>query len=520
MKSILFVALTILFSTVFSNKFVLAETGKNKENEDCSKTQLNRKNIDSKISIPNSESTCLETNSFNGFHGLKLASAVKNANFGVNYIERSIFKSEEPKTEKKNIYIKGEALSQLVKNSQVSDLLSPYQSFRSESVTESNIRINERKSKTDPLASENTQIPKNSTSLPYERFETPTVSPESMVVKNNSFSINIPKSTLAISQPDDSMRKPVGFSDLDFSTPSSPGARMIGIRGDIGSVSTPNELAVKLLNGLSSDGSFQPGVAIDIAPYLLASGPSFTLADYRKDGFQRFLANTKISIATASSDQGANLGLGAEFILLNDGDPRFDDQLFKDLREATEPPNPLPTTFDPEVFNNSIKSKIIEAKKRAKIRSEGKETWVLGIGTSLVSSSNRYYDFRGNGMGIWTTYKRGMGVGSELILHGEYRSKEKTSDRNGGFVNVDTAIAGVRLRTGDDKFKFSLETAYNYASQEGAASNSYLSLGLGAEPKITDDLWLSLSLAGNIGRQNGNDVQVFSGLKWNFNSGK
>jgi hypothetical protein len=482
MKPNFFVALVILFLTILSEKPVLAEIIKDKKNDDCSKPQLDQKNIDSKFSRSDSELTCSKTDSLKEIRNLKSTSTIKTI--------------------------------------QASNLLSSHQPPQSKLVTESNIRISEHKSKIDSLESENTQTPKVSTSLSYQKFENPIVSPESMVVKNNSSSTNIPRATVAISQPDDLMRKPVGFSDLDFSTPSSPGARMIGIRGDIGSVSTPNELAVKLLNGLSSDGSFQPGVAIDIAPYLLVSGPSFTLADYRKDEFRRFLANTKISIATASSDQGANLGLGAEFILLNDGDPRFDKDLFDDLRKATESPDPLPPNFDVEAFNNSIKPKIIEAKKRAKIRSEGKETWVLGIGTSLVSSSNRYYDFRGNGMGVWTTYKRGMGVGSELILHGEYRSKEKTSDRNGGFVNVDTAIAGVRLRTGDDKFKFSLETAYNYASQEGAASNSYLSLGLGAEPKISDDLWLSLSLAGNIGRQNGNDVQVFSGLKWNFNSGK
>jgi hypothetical protein len=318
----------------------------------------------------------------------------------------------------------------------------------------------------------------------------------------------------------DLMRKPVGFSDLDFSTPSSPGATMINYKGDFGSVSTPNEIAIKLLNGLSSDGKFQPGIAIDISPYLLASGTGFTLADYRKPnaGFQRFLANTKVSIATAGSEKEALLGIGAEFILLNEGDPRFDETLFNDFREILKDQPPPDANLI--AFNNSIKQRIIVAKEQAKKRSEQKETWTLGIGASLVSSTGRYYDFRGNGMGIWTTYKRGMGGNSELILHGNYRSSERTSDRIGSYINVDTVTLGTRIRTGDDKFKFSLETAYNFESQGGTASNSYFSLGLGAEPKISDNLWLSLSMTGNIGRQNGNDVQVFSGLKWNFNSGK
>jgi hypothetical protein len=327
-------------------------------------------------------------------------------------------------------------------------------------------------------------------------------------------------SNVALVQNSDLMRKPVGFSDLDFSTPSSPGATMINYKGDFGSVSTPNEVAVKLLNGLSSDGKIQPGIAIDISPYLLASGTGFTLADYRKPGagFQRFLANTKISIATAGSEKEALLGIGAEFILLNEGDPRFDETLFSDLRKILD--NQPPPDADLTTFNNSIKPQIIAAKERAKKRSEQKETWVLGVGTSLVSSSGRYYDFRGNGIGLWSTYKRGLGGNSELILHGNYRSSERTSDRVGGYVNVDTVTLGTRIRTGDDKFKFSLETAYNFENQGGTASNSYISLGLGAEPKVSDNLWLSLSMTGNIGRQNGNDIQVFSGLKWNFNNGR
>jgi hypothetical protein len=317
-------------------------------------------------------------------------------------------------------------------------------------------------------------------------------------------------------------KQPLGWSNLDFSTPASPAAKVIGYLGDIGAISTPNELAVKLLNGLDSDGKFQTGFAIDIAPYLLARGTGFTLEEYVKPnaGFERFLANSKISIATGSRDATSRLGLGAEFILINEGDPRLDPKLLEDFQSIVDTLQPFdPTDPDYTAYNNSIKPKILAAKNRAKKRALDKPVWTLGVGTSLISTTGKYFDFRGDGTGAWTTFKTGLGGDSELILHGYYRSGARSEDRNVGFTNVDTLTTAARIRTGSENFKFSMETAYNFETQSGKASNSYFSFGLGVEPKITDKLWLSLSMSGSPGKQTGSDVQIFSGLKWNFNNG-
>jgi hypothetical protein len=332
------------------------------------------------------------------------------------------------------------------------------------------------------------------------------------------------KSTLIAQNPPEITKKPLGWSALDFSTPSSPAAKIIGYTNDIGAISNPNELAVKLLTGLDSDGSFQTGFAIDIAPYLLARGTGFTLEEYRSpnSGFQRFLANTKISVATSKSDTTARFGVGAEFILLNEGDFRLDPELLEEFKGIVKDLPPFDSA-DPDytAFNDSLKRKIQPAKNRARKKAAQKPIWSLGFATSLASTTGKYFDFKGDGTGLWTTYKTGLGGDSELILHGYYRSGERVPDRNvtGAFVDVDTLTTAVRIRTGSDNFKFSAETAYNFESQSGKTSNSYLSFGLGVEPKITDGLWLSLSMSGTTGKQSGNDVQIFSGLKWNFNSG-
>ena len=329
--------------------------------------------------------------------------------------------------------------------------------------------------------------------------------------------------TLADEKNTPTQKKPLGWSALDFSTPPSPAAKIIGYSGEIGAISTPNELAIKLLNGLDSDGKFQTGVAIDIAPYLLIRGTNFTLEDYTKPtgGFNRFLANSKISIATGSRDSVSRIGLGAEFILLNEGDPRMDLELLKDFQSLVDTLPP----FDPKdpdylTYNSSIKPQILAAKDRAKKRAMAKPIWTVGIGTSLISATNKNFDFRGDGTGVWSTFKTGLGGDSELIVHGYYRGAARTEDRNLGFVNVDTLTTAVRVRTGSENFKFSMETAYNLETQAGKASNSYFSFGLGVEPKITDKLWLSLSMSGSPGKQTGGDIQIFSGLKWNFNNGE
>jgi hypothetical protein len=167
-----------------------------------------------------------------------------------------------------------------------------------------------------------------------------------------------------------------------------------------------------------------------------------------------------------------------------------------------------------------LKQPIETAKNEARDRLTQQPIWNVGIGTSLVSSSGKYYDLRGDGMGIWSTYKTGVGGKSELRLHSNYRSGERIADRKGAFFNGNTLTLAAQVRTGDEDFKFSFETAFNVESQSGKESNTYLNFGVGIEPKVNKDLWLSFSINGATGRQNGDDVRIFSGLKWNFNDGK
>jgi hypothetical protein len=351
--------------------------------------------------------------------------------------------------------------------------------------------------------------------------------------------------------------KPIGWSEIKFSSPNSPATKLIGTdEGKIQTISTPTELSVKLLNGLNSDGDFAPVLAVDMLPYTLIKGKDLTLADYKNSAWERFLANTKLSIATnkALDNPGtARVGVGLEFVLINDGDLRTDRCLMKDINyiaqhEEDSTLNPCTPAILPQTKSDKLLEKpcnkkkmsseecakrretkieyidkqYLIAKKAAEKRSEQASMWTAALGSSWVSPNGRYNNLQGEGMGFWTTYKKGLNTNSQLLFHASYRTNErlKVNNSNNEFVNADTLMGGVRLLSGDRNFRFSLETTYNSESPTGGKpKNDYLYYGLGIEPRVGENLWLSLSFGGTTGRQNGSDFQIVSGLKWNFNTG-
>ena len=348
-------------------------------------------------------------------------------------------------------------------------------------------------------------------------------------INNEDYNITNSRAT-NIAQSDSSLanladKQPIGWSQRDFATPDSPAGKLIGSStSKIPNISTPGALATNLLNGLNSDGKFATGIAIDTVPYLLFRGPGITLEEYRKnEELQQFLSNMSISIATnkETSSDAARVGVAAQFTLLNQGDRRIDpdylEVLNKFATKITGDPE-LTTGKTPEEVNNIVSEKFKNFKNSKDYtdeinRLEKKPIWTVAVGSSFITPSGRYSDLRGDGTGIWSTYRQGIGGNTQLILHGAYRSGERISDPNGSFFTGDTILVGTRLRMGDDlNSRFSLEAAYNIEIKQRGSSNSYLSFGLGLEQKVVqqENLWLSLSLTADPGRQNGGDFRFNS----------
>lgn len=327
-----------------------------------------------------------------------------------------------------------------------------------------------------------------------------------------------------------------GFSTLDFIPSTSPAARVIE-HSPATTISAPNKVGFQLLNGLNSDGKFGTGISIDVAPYLIIRGTDFTLQEYRESYLARLLANTKLSVATKKTDTSANIGIGMEFILFSDGDPRQDDLLLTELKtvitktlEGKDAPVPGASQADLDKFaQNVLKPALAEVKNKPenKRRLEQKQSLSMGLATSWISPTANYRDFRGDGSGIWTTYQKGVGNDSQLILHGFYRSGANLTDRNGISINGSNLLIGARIQTGSDT-KISLESSYNIENSFGKSSNNYLAYGIGLDTPINvfrtkdedKNLFLSLSMTGYSGRQNGGDFQMLSTVKWNFGDGQ
>jgi hypothetical protein len=343
-------------------------------------------------------------------------------------------------------------------------------------------------------------------------------------------------------------KQPIGWSQRAFATPDSPATKLIGSPTlKVPNISTPGALATNLLNGFNSDGKFVTGISIDTVPYLLFRGPGITLEEYKKnEGLQQFLSNLSLSIATdkETSSDTARVGIAAQFTILNQGDRRIDPDYSKVLNgfAATITEDiPFVDSLDgltAEQKNQKIAIKYktwqespceIDPKTKEEKpcfareinRLEKKPIWTVAVGSSFITPNGRYSDLRGDGMGVWSTYRQGIGGNAQLIFHGAYRSGERITDSKGVFFNGDTFLLGTRLRMGDEtNSRFSLEAAYNLENRQGTSSNSYLTLGVGLEQKFIpqENLWFLFSFTAEPGRQNGSDFRFNSGVKWEFGS--
>lgn len=370
-----------------------------------------------------------------------------------------------------------------------------------------------------------------SSSTSTENFSVVNENGNSFIRQTDLPPLKIKNTSISQISPSSPSKIPSAFTSLNLANPTSPAAQLFGLGdGKITTISTPDQFGLQVLNGLDNDGKFNTGIAVDTLPYVLIRGNELTLEDYRNSWFQRFASNTKLSIATTKSDDKtstARAGVGIEFVLINEGDPRMDEEYAQNLiniqKEILEKVRTMggakATPQQLKEATMAYNPEIEKVKAKAEKKAGQKPMWIVALGQSWVSPTGLYSDLRGEGMGAWTTYRQRVGDESQLLLHASTRNGERVSDRKGGFVSADTLVGGVRYQSGNRDFRFSLETAYNRESQGSQRINDYLSFGVGFEPRIFDNSWLSVSFGGNTGRQIGTDFQFRTGIKWNINPG-
>lgn len=347
---------------------------------------------------------------------------------------------------------------------------------------------------------------------------------------------------------------------IDLAVPKSPAFTALGLTPEsVIRPTSPRAFAASVLSGADPRGNIQTGVAVDSAPYLLYAGNTITLEQYRKNYGIRFLSRTKISFAAAkganAEDEAARLALGLFVTPFDRGDPRADESLLRCFRERLGPVHadavkvqnnkiaPLVGEGKLEEAIAELEKAIADHEKRARpeadaCRDEARKrnwnatAWSLGVAPTWTAPAGNTSDLDWSGAGVWTS----IGYGFEeipglednalLVLHARYRSNELAPDPNGSgaFLEQDTYTLAGQLRmagfdfretVGGPDLNFLFEAAYVKEDRKLRPDESLFRYTAGFDYRITDNLYLNLSVGAEDGREDGGNGKFgMAALKW------
>jgi hypothetical protein len=185
--------------------------------------------------------------------------------------------------------------------------------------------------------------------------------------------------------------------------------------------------------------------------------------------------------------------------------------------------------------------------EQAKARNWNRPSWDLGTALSWLSDDGDIENLASSGGAVWTSLALNLPDETwwnlrkdveldeshedylsdfvrehfQLVLHARYRPEEEVPDGDGnGTTTQDTTIVGGRLRMGTPEWAFSAEVAYTHIKASGMSGDDSTYYAVGGEYRITDDLWLQVS----VGSESGNDVggdeaSILGSIKYGFSSG-
>jgi hypothetical protein len=335
-------------------------------------------------------------------------------------------------------------------------------------------------------------------------------------------------------------------SNIDLSVPESPAATVLGVTPNtIVRPGTPREFATSLLNGLDQNGNLQTGLALDTAPFMLFNGANVTLQDYNSGYLTRLLSRTQFSLAAtkgaSADDTSARLALGFNLTLLDKGDARVyhpdrgpeGDVLtcFKaNIKPPREPSSANPSQAerdqikaDTKAINDPVADNCRETVRKA---NWNRTSWIVAYAPSWISENGKTSDFRWNGGAFWTSFAYGfeeipsLNKIGQLILHARFRTKEQVDDpaNPGQFLSQNSTIFGGRFRAGNPSFAFNLEGAWVRNHPSGLAAFNANRFSLGAEARVSANLYLVVSGGSNLGDSGGQKKGfLMTSFKYGFN---
>src|SRR5262249_8838637 len=114
----------------------------------------------------------------------------------------------------------------------------------------------------------------------------------------------------------------------------------------------------------------------------------------------------------------------------------------------------------------------------------------------------------------------GLKDNAQIILHARYRNKDhipKPGETNQYYIQNSTVV-GARARVGTPDTIVSFELAYLHTDPRAPLrSDDYLRITLGAEKRLTENIWLQFGAGGESGKRNNTEhLFLMTTLKWGF----
>ena len=328
-------------------------------------------------------------------------------------------------------------------------------------------------------------------------------------------------------------------STLDTSVPESPAFTVLGVTpSTITRPASPRQLASSLLNGVDKNGNFQTGIALDMALYMLFYGNQILLKDYQTNRVVQVLSRTQVSLATtkgaSDADKSAKLAIGVNLAIFDKGDPRLNRDYVTALatvavavQNAQPALSPLATPEDIKARKDKLEA-AVDAQTKA-IRAQYQKTswnrssWTVAAAPSWISQDGSATNLAANGAAVWTSLAYGfenvpgLKDNAQLVLHTRFHSNEAVPDPNktGSTFQQQSTVAGASLRLGTSTTIVSFEGAYIHTRPVDRAADDYLRISLGAEERLSDNVWLHFSVGGESGQKNGqNKLFILGAFKW------
>jgi hypothetical protein len=290
---------------------------------------------------------------------------------------------------------------------------------------------------------------------------------------------------------------------VQFSIPNSPAFDFIGESPDeVTRPTSPKALTTALLSGLTSSGKFQQGLAIEIAPWQLAS-PHMDLQEYQSGrGF--VLANSSVSIGTvkASGDSPVtNLGVGARMVFFDRTDPSgpaskaVGDAAMQRVLLNCLPPGPAKPSDVPKI-------KACVAREDSAFHTSWRASHWNDYALSLAAATgwglrNSIWTDRNNlGGAVWAllaaplcfqTFASGLCQKGQWLAKAQYESRDSADSHN-----IKQFLGGLRATIGSASFGAFAESLFRHRSSVAEGAKHWRNdWSLGLEFKMSDDTWIT-----------------------------